>query len=162
MKNTLVGVLCLLVISLVLAFTVNAVSPSGIALLGQWDVDTGVISARAKNDAVLSDVEINNPSTVFNIVKNREMTILDVRPVFTFEAGHLPGAQSFPLESFDEDFPRLTRLVTRDTPILVYCSGFECTDSHTYAQQLRDLDFKRVSVYGGGFSQWQEMGFDIE
>ncbi len=161
-KKHFSGVFLLLIVSLVLGFTTNYFSPSGIALVGQWDTNIGVISARAKGDAVLSDLEINNPITVHRIVTNREMVVLDVRPFFAYEEGHLPGAHSFPLDEFESRFDQLLGLVALDTPILVYCSGFECTDSHTFASRLRERDFSQVRVYGGGFGQWQEMEFEIE
>ncbi|WP_022668332.1 rhodanese-like domain-containing protein [Desulfospira joergensenii] len=161
-KKNILGVVLLLALSLFLGLGMNYLSPSGIALVGQWNTEKGVVSARARDDAVHGDIEINNPMEVRRIVTQKEMMILDVRPAFVYEEGHLPGAYSFPLDEFDDLLDQLLKLVKRDTPILVYCSGFQCTDSHTFASRLMDLQFSRVRVFAGGFAQWQEMGFEIE
>ena len=156
------GAALLLILSLVLGLGVNFLSPRGIALIGQWDTQKGVISARSREDAVHRDIEIDNPMEVRRIVDQKEMLVLDARPAFIYEEGHIPGALSFPLDEFDQRLPQLLHMVKKDSPILVYCSGLECTDSHTFASRLMDLQFSRVRVYGGGFAQWQEMGFEIE
>lgn len=152
----------LLVATLVLGLAVNALSPKGIQWIGQWDTSQGVVTARAKDDAVHSDVEINNPMKVKEIVEQGSHVVIDVRLRDAYAMGHLPGALSFPLAEFDEIMDELMGVVTRTSPILVYCSGFTCTDSHTFAQRLRDFGFTGVKVYAGGFREWEEMGFEIE
>lgn len=144
--------------ALLLSLAVNYLSPAGIGLVGQWDTRVGVVSAVPVETAI----EINNPVTARRIVLNRERIVLDVRPLFVYEAGHIPGAHSFPLNAFEENFDRLMDLVRRQSPILVYCSGLECEDSHSFARRLAELGFTDVRVYAGGFMQWEEMGFDIE
>ncbi len=160
-KTTSFGVFTLLVVSLVLSLGVNYFSSSGIALRGQWDRSKGVVRAKSK-DALHTDIEINNPLEVRNIIQSREVLLLDVRSKDIYDDGHLPGAFSFPLADFDEVLPKLLDLVKKDAPILVYCSGVECSDSHTFATQLLALRFTQVRVYAGGFLEWQEMEFEIE
>ena len=162
MTKNMMKVMLLLVFSLGLSLAVNALSPRGIALLGQWDTELGVVSALAKDDTVHGDLEIKDPMEARRIVTQKEMVVLDVRPAFVYDEGHLPGAHSFPLDEFDQRLGQLLSLVKKDTPILVYCSGFQCMDSHDFASRLLDLQFSRVRVYGGGFTQWEEMGFEIE
>jgi rhodanese-related sulfurtransferase len=36
-----------------------------------------------------------------------------------------------------------------------------CHDSHTFAVRLVEMGFTHVTVYAGGFAEWQEMGFDV-
>lgn len=160
-KTTRFGVLTLLILSLVLSLGVNHFSPSGIAWRGQWDRSKGVLGAKSKQDASLG-IEINNPLAVQQMIQRREVVLLDVRSRKRYDKGHLPGAFSFPLTDFDEALPRLLTLLKKDAAILVYCSGVECSDSHTFASQLLALRFTRVQVYAGGFLEWQEMGFEIE
>ncbi len=161
-KTDVNGVVLILFFSLGLGLGVNWFSPSGIALVGQWNTSEGVVTAKAKNDTVHSGIEINDPMKVYEIVTGNAMVVLDVRPGFSYEEGHLPGALSFPLDEFDQRIDRLLALVTKESPVLVYCSGFHCTDSHTFADQLMAMGFSKVLVYGGGFEQWQEMGFEVE
>ncbi len=161
-KTDCFGVLTLLAIAAVLSVGVNYFSPSGIAWVGQWDRSKGVVMAKSKQDIVHANIEINNPLKVRQMIQNRAVVLLDVRSKDAYENGHLPGALSFPLEDFDQVLPRLLDLVKKDSVILAYCSGFECTDSHTFAAQLLALKFTQVQVYAGGFREWQEMGFDTK
>ncbi len=151
-----------MIVSLILSFGVNYFSPSGIALKGQWDRSKGVVGANSKQDVLHADIEINNPLEVRKMIQNREVVLLDVRSKDIYDKGHLPGALSYPLIDFDEVLLKLLDIVKKDTPILVYCSGVECSDSHTFATRLLALRFTQVRVYAGGFLEWQEMGFEIE
>ena len=159
-KTTSFGVLLLSAFALIVSLGVNFFSPSGIALVGQWDRSKGVVRAKSKQDTV--DIEVNNPLLVRQMINNREVVLLDVRTKDEYDMGHLPGAFSFPLADFDLVFPRLLGLVKKDSAILVYCSGVECTDSHTFATQLLAFKYTKVRVYAGGFREWQEMGFETE
>ena len=161
-KTEKFGVVYLLMIAAVLSFGVNSFSPAGIALKGQWDRSRGVVMAGEKQKTHPAGIEINNPLRVHQMIKDPEIVLMDVRPKEMYDRGHLPGAVSFPLEAFDEVLDRLVTLVKKDSGILVYCSGVECTDSHTFAARLIALNFKRVQVYAGGFREWQEMGYETQ
>jgi rhodanese-related sulfurtransferase len=161
-KSEKFGVLTLFIIAALLSLGVNYLSPSGIALRGQWDKSIGVVTAKSKQDVVDADIEINNPLRVLQMIKGKEMISIDVRLKQAFDMGHLPDALSFPLSEFDDGLPQLLDLVKKDMAVLVYCSGVECSDSHTFAAKLLELNFTKVRVYPGGFQEWQEMGFEIE
>lgn len=158
MRQLLFETLLILGISAVLALMVNHFSPNGIPLKGQWEKSRGVISAKV----LAKQIEINDPQRVRQMVEQKTRVILDARGREEYEQGHIPGALSFPLRELDEMFGVLARLVDRSAPILVYCSGVECEDSHTVAEYLTGFGYTDVKVYGGGFTQWEEMGFDIE
>jgi rhodanese-related sulfurtransferase len=161
-KTEKLGVVYILVLAAVLSFGVNYFSPAGISLQGQWDSSKGVVMAVSKQEMGHADMEINNPLRVHQMIKNKAVVLLDARPKDFYDMGHLPGALSFPLETFDEGLDRLLTLVKKESVVLVYCSGVECTDSHAVADQLVALNYKRVHVYAGGFREWQEMGYETE
>ncbi|MCD4722660.1 MAG: rhodanese-like domain-containing protein [Desulfobacula sp.] len=156
------GIFLLFVFALTTAFFYNWFSPFGIALLGQWETSKGVVTAISKTDSVTASIEINNPMIIKQIVQKKEKIILDVRPREIYDQGHLPYALSFPLMDFDDSVGQLLSSINRQSAILVYCSSFECTDSHMVAQRLKNLRFIDVKVFSGGFRQWQEMGYEIE
>lgn len=152
----------LIFFSVGVAFLFNHLSPNGIALFGQWDIQKGVISATMKNNAQDLFLEIDQPMRVKRIVENSERTVLDVRHQDFYDMGHIPGAQSFPLQNFQADKERLLQTIKKNTPILVYCSGYGCDASHMFANQLTASGYKDVKVFPGGFNQWREMGFEIQ
>ncbi|MCG8566083.1 MAG: rhodanese-like domain-containing protein [Desulfobacterales bacterium] len=163
MDKQIIGRALVLVLALLpLSLAVNHFSPVGIQWVGQWDTEQGVITARSKADAVLPEVEIDNPLEVRRIIRERQRLLIDVRLKDIYDQGHLPGALSFPLAEFDDNMGDFIKVASKDSPILLYCSGFTCSDSHTFAKRLREMGFTGVKVYGGGFEEWEEMGFDVE
>lgn len=156
------GSLLLLILAMGLGFMVNHLSPAGIALVGQWDVKAGVVTAIPKQDVVVQSIEINNPLRVREMIKTQDVFLVDVRPEDAYGQGHLPGAVSFPLYQFDHLQNGFQDQIKKDGAIIVYCSGFDCSDSHGFASRLADLGFINVRVYAGGYNEWEEMGFEIE
>lgn len=62
-----------------------------------------------------------------------EVVLIDVRPRDEFEAGHLPGALSIPLEEIRERMAELPR----NREIAAYCRGPHCILSHDAVALLR-------------------------
>lgn len=153
------GSFFLVFFSVVIGFFYNHFSSSGIALFGQWQISNGVVNAISKTDSVNVSIEINNPEIVQQIIQKKERMVLDVRPRELYEEGHLPSALSFPLIEFDTVVSRLLEMTDQHSPILVYCSGFDCMDSHHFATNLKNMGFTDIKVYPGGFRQWQEVGY---
>lgn len=156
------GCAFLVLFSVITAFLFNHFSPHGIALFGQWETGKGVVTAHAKDKPIDMTIEINDPNTVLQIVQQKERVVLDVRHKDFYEMGHLPGALSFPLSDYDQYLDTFLKTMKKDTKLLVYCSGFDCETSHTFANRLVALNYTDVKVFPGGFGQWQEMGFEIE
>ena len=60
-RNDLKGIFFLFFFSLIIAFSYNHFSVSGIALSGQWELSKGVVSARPTADDVNDAIQINDP-----------------------------------------------------------------------------------------------------
>jgi rhodanese-related sulfurtransferase len=148
--------------SIGVAFVFNHLSPSGISLFGQWNNQAGAVSALPKYLPPDRVLEIDQPFRVKEIVDKKERIILDVRHRDFFDMGHIPGALSFPLQNIDSDRDRLLKTVNKNHPVMVYCSGFDCDASHTFATHLMRLAYTDIVIFTGGYGQWQEMGFEIE
>ncbi|MCP3873692.1 MAG: rhodanese-like domain-containing protein [Desulfobacteraceae bacterium] len=161
-KNDLKGCFILIAVAVISAFLFNQFSPFGIAVFGQWETSKGVVSAGSKTQSLNASIEINHPDIIKQIVEKKQRIILDVRPTETYNQGHLPGALSFPLMDFDQMVEQLLTSIKKASPILVYCSSVECTDSHTFAERLKNMKYENVKVFSGGFRQWEEKGFNIE
>lgn len=73
-------------------------------------------------------------------LKRGDALLLDVRPAHEFEAHHLPGARSIPLDELEARVHELPR----DQTIIAYCRGPLCAFSADAAQRLRALGFKDV------------------
>jgi len=86
---------------------------------------------------------------------------LDARRTSVYEAGHIAGALNFAVWEGDVD-EKVARLVEDGTdpemPIVVYCSGGNCEDSHMLAQKLWGMFFNNVLVYRDGYPDWTRRG----
>ena len=49
----------------------------------------------------------------------------------------------------------------QSAPVVVYCSGGDCEDSHMLAQKLYFVGFDNVLVYKDGFPDWQKRGLPV-
>jgi rhodanese-related sulfurtransferase len=89
---------------------------------------------------------------------------LDARRTSVYEEGHIAGARSFSVWESDIDdkvnklFNERGSEADQAKPIVVYCSGGECEDSHMLAQKLWGIQFNNVYVYKDGFPDWQKHG----
>jgi rhodanese-related sulfurtransferase len=87
---------------------------------------------------------------------------LDARRTSVFEEGHIAGARSFPVWEADIDdrvnalFSERSDPESQNKPIVIYCSGGACEDSHMLAQKLWGIQFNNVYVYKDGFPDWQK------
>jgi rhodanese-related sulfurtransferase len=95
---------------------------------------------------------------------DRGAFFVDARRTAAYREGHVRGAQSIPVWESDAD-ERVKALLDsgRDTnaPIVVYCSGGDCEDSHELAQKLWGITFDAVYVYRDGFPDWQKRGWPV-
>lgn len=89
---------------------------------------------------------------------------LDARRTSVYEEGHIAGARSFSVWEGDIDdkvnalFAERDEPAEQNLPIVIYCSGGACEDSHMLAQKLWGIQFNNVYVYKDGFPDWQKRG----
>jgi len=95
---------------------------------------------------------------------DRGALFLDARRTDAYREGHIRGAQSVAVWESDAD-DKVKALVEsgRDTkaPIVAYCSGGDCEDSHELAQKLWGVTFDNVYVYRDGFPDWRKRGWPV-
>ncbi|MFQ5794988.1 MAG: ArsR/SmtB family transcription factor [Candidatus Bipolaricaulia bacterium] len=90
-------------------------------------------------------------------LRNGEVVLLDVRPGVEYQAGHLPGAISIPLDELEH---RLSEL-PQDQTIVAYCRGPYCV----YADEALELLAERgwnVARLEEGVAEWQQTGYVLE
>jgi rhodanese-related sulfurtransferase len=90
------------------------------------------------------------------LVRQGAVTVLDVRPVEEFKAGHVAGALSIPLQELKL---RLSDL-PRDQEIVAYCRGSYCVLSIEAVEMLRAEGFQAIRIEEG-IQDFRVMGFPI-
>ncbi|HTR04170.1 MAG TPA: rhodanese-like domain-containing protein [Thermoanaerobaculia bacterium] len=89
---------------------------------------------------------------------------LDARRSSVYRDGHIPGSRSVSVWEADvDDKVKALFAEGRDqsAPIVIYCSGGDCEDSHMLAQKLYFVGFDNVLVYKDGFPDWQKRGLQV-
>ena len=90
-------------------------------------------------------------------VKVGSVTVLDVRPLEEYRAGHIPGALSVPLGQLKELLSKLPK----DQEIVAYCRGPYCVLAVQAVEMLRKEGFKGVRLEEG-IQDWRAMGLKLD
>ena len=144
------------------ALAFNFFSPQGIALIGQWDTSQGVVNARQKNDVIMDELEIEDVAYAKTLYDSGNVLFVDARSADDYADGHIKGAYSLPVGEFDARIDKFMDLFALDKPIVTYCSGRTCEDSHNLAQLLINRGYQNTTVMIDGFPGWEAEGYPIE
>jgi rhodanese-related sulfurtransferase/DNA-binding transcriptional ArsR family regulator len=79
-----------------------------------------------------------------------DVVVLDVRPVAEYQAGHIPGAISIPV---DELADRINEL-PEDLEVVVYCRGEYCALAHDAVRLLTDHGHRAIRL-NDGMLEWR-------
>lgn len=92
------------------------------------------------------------------IADGEPLLVLDVRPREEYEAGHIPGAVSVPL---DELLERLDELPL-DREVVAYCRGPHCVLAPEAVARLHEAGHPRVRRLTDGLPQWRRADLPVE
>lgn len=90
-------------------------------------------------------------------VKSGEVTVLDVRPVEEYRAGHIPGALSVPVAELRARLKELPR----GREVVAYCRGPYCVMAVEAVELLRKKGFKARRMEQG-VVDWRARGWRVE
>jgi rhodanese-related sulfurtransferase/predicted transcriptional regulator len=105
---------------------------------------------RAARDYLGDDVEAIGRDELRERMRRGEVLLLDVRPGEEYEAGHIDGARSIPIDELDE---RLAELPA-DREVVAYCRGPFCAYAHDAVRRLRDSG-RQARRLEGGWPEWR-------
>jgi rhodanese-related sulfurtransferase len=88
--------------------------------------------------------------------------LVDARISELYSEGHLPGAVSFPYVEREGSLAAFQVWAAKESPLIIYCSGYGCPDSFDLALFLMSEGYQDVSVFEGGFPQWRDAGKPVE
>jgi rhodanese-related sulfurtransferase len=95
--------------------------------------------------------------TLLGRLQDDDLTVLDVRPAPEYQAGHLPGARSIPIDELE------TRLgeLRPNQEIIAYCRGPYCVYADEAVELLTARGF-HARRFSHGFPDWQIAGLPVE
>lgn len=160
--NPVKEVALILGLATAVALSVNYFSPAGIALVGQWDTTEGVVTARAKDEPVIGDLEIETVALARKLFNTGEYVFVDARSAEDYQEGHIRGAVSLPVGQVDAKLAEFLQQYPPETAIITYCSGRTCQDSHHLAEVLMEMGYDNINVFIDGFPGWETEGHPVE
>ncbi|MFN7957499.1 MAG: rhodanese-like domain-containing protein [Holophagaceae bacterium] len=94
------------------------------------------------------------------------LPFLDARRSEDYTAGHVAGAWCTPVWEADLGDRLLAFKASRrpgpEDPIVIYCSGGDCRDSHLLAERLLSEGYFHLLIYRDGFPDWMAAGRPVE
>src|SRR3954470_4924274 len=104
----------------------------------------------AARDYLGGDVDAIVRDELIARLRKGEVVLVDVRPAEEFEAGHIEGARSVPLEELED---RLAELPA-DRKIVAYCRGPICAYAHEAVRRLR-VEGRAARRLDDGWPEWR-------
>lgn len=101
------------------------------------------------------DIELVSRRDLLERLRAGAVTLLDVRPVVEYRAGHIPGARSVPLADLDAAIAELPH-----GGIVAYCRGPYCAFAPAAVRALRQAGFDALRMEDG-FPEWRRAGLPI-
>jgi rhodanese-related sulfurtransferase/predicted transcriptional regulator len=89
---------------------------------------------RSARDYLGEEVEAIDREELLKRLRRRDIVLVDVRPRDEFEAGHIEGAQSIPLDELEQHLDELPS----QREVIAYCRGPFCVMSHEAVHRLRE------------------------
>ncbi len=150
MLEALKAVPILLSIAIVIGSLANTVLSGRIDWFHDWSV-------YVEGQAYAENFPVASFDAVRDMVASGDAIIIDARPMEHYLAGHIPGALQLSPCKFKDVFGTLAVLNSRDK-LVVYCGDSNCEDALNVARRLRSSGFSDVSVYIGGWEEWERLG----
>ena len=129
---------------------------AGDRALGLWlalrDASVSLLAEveRAARDYLGEEVDAVGRDELIARLRKGAVVLVDVRPVEEFEARHIKGARSIPIDELEE---RLAELPA-DREVVAYCRGPLCAYAHDAVRQLQAAGV-RARRLEDGWPEWQ-------
>lgn len=88
----------------------------------------------------------------------RRGTIIDARFPMDYQGGHVRGAVNVPIDAPSAERQERLKGVRHDVPLLIYCQSSRCAYGELVATLLARDGFESISIYPGGWLEWQANG----
>jgi len=105
---------------------------------------------RAARDYLGDDVDAIGRDELLARLRKGDVVLVDVRPADEFDAGHIKGARSIPIDELEE---RLAELPA-DREVVAYCRGPFCAYAHDAVRRLQAAGHQARRLQDG-WPEWQ-------
>jgi rhodanese-related sulfurtransferase/predicted transcriptional regulator len=105
---------------------------------------------RSARDYLGEEVEAIDRDELIGRMRRRDVVLVDVRPRDEFDAGHIEGARSLPLDELEQHLEELPS----DREVIAYCRGPFCVMAQEAVRRLQSagLPARRLEL---GWPEWK-------
>ena len=162
MKKTIIDAALVTLVAIILAVAVNALSPNGIKLVGEWydNREKAELEIPPSYDEEMDSLISMQES--YLLWKDSSAIFLDTREPEEYHEGHIPGAINLPFDYWDDCWERVRPELNLADTIVCYCGGFDCELSLFTARELKVMGYDHSLIFFGGINKWVEAGLPLE
>lgn len=106
---------------------------------------------------VRDDLEALSTDELLNRSEQGLVTVIDVRPVEEYDAGHVVGALNIPMDELEQHLGELSPEQT----IVAYCRGPYCLLAYDAVMKLREKGFDALRLESG-YPEWKKAGLPVD
>ncbi len=147
-----------IVVSTIIALSVNAINPNGITLLAKdlpqlakIDITTTEVS-----EPIIATLSLEQAKSFYD----SGIPFIDARHDEYYHEGHIKGA--IPSDNYMEMIFTLDSLLGKKTaPIVTYCDGDDCGSSEELAYDLQSSGYTKIYIFVGGWTEWTNANYPV-
>lgn len=160
MRNMWIQLVLILLVSMGIGLAYNQLSKSPLPVFKKYIPDTKT-DRETGEDLSLYYQEMDAP-TLEALKQTDMMILLDARPPDRYLEGHIPGALSLPITTFEQSYASVSTKLEAGKTLVLYCIGYDCIDSSLLARELKNKGHQEIYVFKGGMDEWQALGLPIQ
>ncbi|MBY0109940.1 MAG: rhodanese-like domain-containing protein [Candidatus Babeliaceae bacterium] len=107
---------------------------------------------------VLSGCFWNRQETTSNSENSSMLYVVNVLSKDIYNDAHIKGSLHIDLD----DLQMYADKWDKNTPVVFYCSNYQCSASGHAAKVFKQAGFKQVYAYEGGAAEWFQLGYPME
>ncbi len=100
----------------------------------------------------------NTPETKTVSEEPVSLHVVNVLSKDMYDDAHIKGSVHMDLDDLD----MYAEKWNKETPLVFYCSNYQCSASGHAAKVFKKAGFKHVYAYEGGAAEWSQLGFPME
>jgi rhodanese-related sulfurtransferase len=176
MKKTFKEAFTILILSIVIGFIANAISPKGIALIRddseRFTIDTAKANKvdlkkiRGKLDKGGFYQPVNIPVETAKELFDEGALFVDGRIPAEYQQGHIKGAMNIDYKIFKdktkEEKQEIMKDIKKEQVIVSYCSSDSCEISIDNAYEMAKAGYDDIKIYLGGYKEWNKLGYPTD
>lgn len=108
------------------------------------------------------EISFIDSDKLLKLIGKGNILLIDAREREEYVKGHIKEAINVPYSEFYSDPLNFISILDTERKIVIYCDGGFCELSFKLAELLKEIGFKELSIYLGGFYEWNKKGLPLE